>query len=186
MTETPLDRDPPIRRPPWTDSLDRDHTGKRPPPQADFPWIETSPGQIHPTRNMGPETETPRRNMGLGSQTRSDIIQTPPVNRMTHASENITLPQTSFTGGKNKKKKAFSMQVRGFVVTEFFNIFVNDFGSKTSRSNRTCVFSWVTPYFNIFGRTLNEIPLHAFYKFHSWKFWLLGITIFCNIFLAKK
>ena len=25
----------------------------------------------------------------------------PPVNRMTDASENITLPQTSFTGGKN-------------------------------------------------------------------------------------
>ena len=25
----------------------------------------------------------------------------PPVDRMTHASENITLPQTSFAGGKN-------------------------------------------------------------------------------------
>ena len=27
----------------------------------------------------------------------------PPVNRMTDACENITLPQTSFAGGKNKK-----------------------------------------------------------------------------------
>ena len=26
----------------------------------------------------------------------------PPVDRMTHASENITLPQTSFAGGKNQ------------------------------------------------------------------------------------
>ena len=28
----------------------------------------------------------------------------PPVNRMTHRCKNITLPQTSFAGGKNKDK----------------------------------------------------------------------------------
>ena len=41
-------------------------------------------------------------NIGPGSQTGSDIIQRPPppVNKMTHASENITLLQTSFAGGK--------------------------------------------------------------------------------------
>ena len=51
---------------------------------------------------MGRETETPpRKEMGPGSQTGSDIIQSPPpVDRMTDASESITLPQTSFAGGK--------------------------------------------------------------------------------------
>ena len=58
--------------------------------------------------NMGLETETPswkehgtkyrespRRNMGPGSQTGSDIIQRHLVNRMTHESKSITLPPTS-------------------------------------------------------------------------------------------
>ena len=41
------------------------------------------------------------RNMGPSSQTRTDIIQRPPlwIEWQTHASENITLPQTSFAGG---------------------------------------------------------------------------------------
>ena len=42
--------------------------------------------------------DTPRRNMGPGSQTGSDIIiqrPPPPVNRMTDTSKNITLPQTT-------------------------------------------------------------------------------------------
>ena len=34
-----------------------------------------------------------------------------PVNRMTHASENITLPQTSFAGGKNGLKDFFGVAV---------------------------------------------------------------------------
>ena len=39
---------------------------------------------LHPPgRNMGPRTESPRRNMGPGSQIGSDIIQRPPVDRMT-------------------------------------------------------------------------------------------------------
>ena len=37
--------------------------------------------------------------MGPVSQIGSDIIQRPPVNRMTHTSKNITLPQTSFAAG---------------------------------------------------------------------------------------
>ena len=53
-----------------------------------------------------PGTETPpptRRNVGPGSQTGNDIIQRPPpMYRMTDVSENITLPQTSFTGGNEK------------------------------------------------------------------------------------
>ena len=51
----------------------------------------------HGTRDRDPS----RRNMGRGSQTGSDIIQrTPsPMDRITDASENITLPQTSFAGG---------------------------------------------------------------------------------------
>ena len=40
-------------------------------------------------KELGPETETPRRNMGPGSQTESDIIETPPVDRQTPAK---TLP----------------------------------------------------------------------------------------------
>ena len=47
----------------------------------------------------------PGRNMGSGSQTGSDIIQRLPplVDRMTDVSKNITLPLTSFAGGKNAK-----------------------------------------------------------------------------------
>ena len=59
--ETPLGRDP----------LDRD-------PSQEGTWDQ---GQRPPRKNMGP-----------GSQTGSDIIQRPPpVSRMTHTSENITL-----------------------------------------------------------------------------------------------
>ena len=51
---------------------------------------------------MGPGTDTPRRNMGPGSQIGSDIMQRPPPDRMTDTRpENITLPQTSFAGGNN-------------------------------------------------------------------------------------
>ena len=59
------------------------------------------PGTGTPLRRiMGPGIETLGRNVGPGSQTGSDIIQRPPpMNRMTHASENITLPRTSFAGG---------------------------------------------------------------------------------------
>ena len=42
-----------------------------------------------------------RRNTGPGSQTGSDIIQRPPSLPWTDNYENITLPQTSFSGGNN-------------------------------------------------------------------------------------
>ena len=58
------DRDPPDR-----DPLDRDTTDRDPLGQG-TPWTETPLG-----RNMGPETETPRKNMGPGSQTGSDTTQ---------------------------------------------------------------------------------------------------------------
>ena len=66
------------------------------PPRNMAPETET------PRRNMGPETETPRLNMGPVSQIGSYIIQgpLPPVDRMTDANKNITLPQASFMGGK--------------------------------------------------------------------------------------
>ena len=107
------DRDLPWQRPPgqrpcprqtfpWTKTLllDKDY----PPGQRLHSWTETPlldrdpPGQRSPRRNMGPVTKT-----GPGSQTDRKWHQRlpPPVNRMTHASENITLPQTSFAGGKN-------------------------------------------------------------------------------------
>ena len=67
-----------------------------------------------PRRNMGPATETPQKEHGTRDRppgrtwdqqpTGSDIIQRPPPscgqNWLTHACENITLPQTSFAGGK--------------------------------------------------------------------------------------
>ena len=66
------------------------------PPWTEIPlWPET-----HPFDSDLPGIETPRRNMGPGNQW-SDIIQRPPWTEwLTHASENITLPQTSFAGGK--------------------------------------------------------------------------------------
>ena len=52
-----------------------------------------------PRRNMGPETETSWKELGTRQRDRSDIIQKPPCGQ-TNASENITLHQTSFAGGK--------------------------------------------------------------------------------------
>ena len=86
--ETTLDRDqpeqrPPGQRPPWTETtLDRDHPGQRP------PWTETTLDRDHPGQRPLRETwdqrwRPPRRNMEPGSQTGIDIIQRPPVNRMT-------------------------------------------------------------------------------------------------------
>ena len=69
------DRDP-LDRAPWTES----------------PWTETPRQRPH------------GRNMGLGNQSGSDIIQRPPLwtEWLIHSCENITLPQTSFAGGNNK------------------------------------------------------------------------------------
>ena len=76
------DRDPHVQRPSWTetpldrDSLDRDPSRQRP------PWTETP---SHATCDACWDRD-------------------PPVNRMTHRCKNITLPQTSFVDGNNKKK----------------------------------------------------------------------------------
>ena len=58
-----------------------------------------------PPRQKSPEQipldrDPPRRSMGPGSQTGSDIIQRPPCEQ-TNTCENITLLQTSFVGGNN-------------------------------------------------------------------------------------
>ena len=64
---------------------------------TETPWKETSMDrellqQEHETRDRAP---IPRRNMGPGIQTGSDIIQRPPpVDRMTDTCKNIPLPQT--------------------------------------------------------------------------------------------
>ena len=49
--------------------------------------------------------------MGPVSRTGSDIIQRPHP-RMTHASKNITLPQTSFAGGNNCKFILWTLHCR--------------------------------------------------------------------------
>ena len=76
---------------------DRDPTGQIPPGTGTSLWTETTWTETP----LGLKTETPPgRNMEPVSQTGSDIIQRPPtpVNRMTDASKNITLPQTSLAG----------------------------------------------------------------------------------------
>ena len=108
LTETspdrdPLDRDPARdRRSPgqrlysWTKTtlLDRDST----PGQRLYFWTET-PLDRDPPEGTWDQGQRPDQ---AARQTGSDIKDSPPpVNRMTHASENITLPQTSFAGGKN-------------------------------------------------------------------------------------
>ena len=65
--------------------LDADPPGGRPP--------ESDPPGGRPLQKADPLDADP-----LEAKLRS------PVNRMTHASENITLPQTSFAGGKNGLK----------------------------------------------------------------------------------
>ena len=89
LTETPW------TGPSWTETtLDRDLPGHT------LPWTETPP-----RRNMGPETETPLE--GKWDQAaRQEVIsnRNSPVNRMTHTSENITLPlaMLPFAGGNSR------------------------------------------------------------------------------------
>ena len=95
---------------PWIETPIQRHPEQRP-PQTEFPLAREPPGQRSPWTETTLQTETPgtetlctkiptprqrprRRNIGPGSQTGSDIIQRPPWYRMTHASENIILPQT--------------------------------------------------------------------------------------------
>ena len=83
---------------PWTETA-----GQRP------PSTETLPEQRPTVRNTEPGVETPRKNMGPGSQTGSDSVHRA-LCMMTHASENITLPQTSFAGSKIMKAYLFTSQ----------------------------------------------------------------------------
>ena len=77
--EGSLDRDSPDRDPHWTDTpMNRHPTGQ-------------SPLDIDPT-GQSPRTETPRDPLDRDPA---------PLDRMTDMSKNITLPQTSFSGGNN-------------------------------------------------------------------------------------
>ena len=65
---------------------------------SEAPWTEILQKE-HGTRDRDP----PRRNMGLGNQAESDIIQRPPPPHCGEANtcEDITLAQTSFVGGNH-------------------------------------------------------------------------------------
>ena len=86
LTETPLDRDPLLDRVPL---LDRDPPGEKPP---------------LPQRNIGPGTE--RHPEGTWDQAARQEMTSyrdlPPLDRLTDTCKTITLPQTSFAGGKDK------------------------------------------------------------------------------------
>ena len=71
--DTPQNRHPPEQTPPRS----------RPPHTRHLPGSRSSPDQAPPGADT-PRTRHP-----------------PPVNRMTNRCKNITLPQTSFAGGKN-------------------------------------------------------------------------------------
>ena len=68
------------------------------PGQIPCPWKETT---LEGKWDQG--QRAPRRNMGPGSHTGSDIIQKPlPVDRMTDTCKNINLPQIWFAGGNKQ------------------------------------------------------------------------------------
>ena len=72
---------------------------QRPPPDRYPSPIHRPPWKENGTRHREP----PRRNMGPGSHTGSDIIQKPlPLDRMTDTCKNINLPQTWFAGGNKQ------------------------------------------------------------------------------------
>ena len=85
MHTTPWGRPPGCRPPSWmqADPLEADPPGGRPPLEADPLWIQT-PWSCDLWCMLGSHP----------------LI---PVDRMTNACENITLPQTSFAGGKYSK-----------------------------------------------------------------------------------
>ena len=96
-TETPPDRDPPLDWDPLGQrhlqtetTLDRDPPGQRPPRQRS-PWTETPPdkdpaGKRTPLDRDNPQVMWPVVHAGTETPP-------PPVNRMEHACENITLLQ---------------------------------------------------------------------------------------------
>ena len=115
----PLDRDPPGQSPPGQrHALDRDPLDRGTPGQTHAldpldrdPWTETCPEQRPPgqrtprqTPRQRPPDKTPQKETPLdrdpldgdphGTHTGSNIIQTPPVDRMTDMCKNIPLPRT--------------------------------------------------------------------------------------------
>ena len=103
---------------------------------TETPWAETPPGQRHLGRDPPEGTWNQRhrppegtwnpheereirdrdpatRKMGSGNKTRSDIIHRPPSPQWINTCENITLPQTSFAGGKNPFFDSMSWQTKG-------------------------------------------------------------------------
>ena len=90
--------------------------GPRPDPPQFPPWVwastwstsisplgvglehTTTPKRRHPPRTRPPGAGTP---LGAGTPPTREQASIPPVNRMTNRCKNITLPQTSFAGGKN-------------------------------------------------------------------------------------
>ena len=94
--------------------------------------IETHPGQTPPTPDRDPpkehvtETQTPPKENGTRAA-RQEVTsyRDPPVDRMTDMCKNITLPQTSFAGGKYvwavRKTGRSSTQVKSIFDTLLFN-----------------------------------------------------------------
>ena len=98
----PLDRDTLQQRCPWTDT-----SGQRNPQTETLldidPWTETTwtetPGQRPPEGTWDQRQRPPGGTWEQAARQEVTSYRDPPVNRMTHTSENITLPQTSFAGG---------------------------------------------------------------------------------------
>ena len=93
-----LDKDAPRQRPPWTDiPLGQRPPGQSPPPRQ-TPLYKDTPVQRHPWTKRPPWTKTSWTETPLDRDP-LDRDNSLPVNRMTDRCKNITLPQTSFTGG---------------------------------------------------------------------------------------
>ena len=81
-TRDPLDKAPPrTRHPPGTE-----HAPDQAPPGTRFPRSGPPPGPVTPPDQAPPDQAPP-----------------PWTETLTHASENITLPRTSFAGGNNSQ-----------------------------------------------------------------------------------
>ena len=72
LQRPPLDRDPSEPEPRWTET-----------PRKETPWTETTWEETTKKEHGTRDRDTPKRNIGPGSQTGSDIIQKPPVDRQT-------------------------------------------------------------------------------------------------------
>ena len=84
-----------------------DPPGQRP-PQTETPWTETCSPDRDPLDRYPPprkEHKTRYRDSQKEQSARQEVTsyRTPPtpVNKMTNASKNMTLPQTPFSGGSN-------------------------------------------------------------------------------------